>query len=200
MLALAALFVTTRHRREAQLWMGIAVVEVLLSLGPATPLGALFYYVPGFSNFQAPLRHLFLVSLCLAVGSGLAFAELTRERERRRMLAATALITTLLGGAAFVVFAWRTAAVRALIESHARLRAVDARMAARAGWRTGRLGCCGAAFPGGSRWHRRVRCAAHRDSRRRSSDAALPVAGPSVRLRRHRTGGNGPASEDGGVA
>ena len=119
MLALAALFVTTRHRREAQLWMGIAVVEVLLSLGPATPLGALFYYVPGFSNFQAPLRHLFLVSLCLAVGSGLAFAELTRERERRRMLAATALITTLLGGAAFVVFAWRTAAVRALIESHA---------------------------------------------------------------------------------
>jgi hypothetical protein len=95
------------------------MVEVLLCLGPATPLGTLFYYVPGYSSFQAPLRHLFLVSLCLAVASGLAFAELTRGREQRRVVAVSVSAVTVLAGIGFALFAWRTAAVRALIESHA---------------------------------------------------------------------------------
>ena len=115
-LAIAAPFVLSRHRREARIWMGIAVIEVLLCLGPATPLGMLFFYAPGYSSFQAPLRHLFLVSLCLAVVSGLALAELT-SRERRGVVAAAGSAATLLGGIGFAGVAWRTPAVRALIES-----------------------------------------------------------------------------------
>lgn len=118
-LALAAPFALSRHRQEARLWMAAAVVEALLCLGPATPLGTLFYYAPGYSSFQAPLRHLFLLSLCLAVGSGLAFSELTRQRERRGVVAAGASAAAILAGVGFAAFAWRTTAVRALLESHA---------------------------------------------------------------------------------
>jgi hypothetical protein len=118
-LALAAPFVLSRHRREARIWMGITVVEVLLCLGPATPLGTLFYYAPGYSSFQAALRHLFLVTLCLAVSSGLALAALTAPREHRGVVAAAVSAATLLGGIGFAALAWRTPAVRALIESNA---------------------------------------------------------------------------------
>ena len=80
-LALAAPLLLPGHRREAGLWLTLMVVEVLLCLGPATPIGALFYYAPGYAGFQAPLRHLFLVTLCLSVSSGLAiaFASITTE-------------------------------------------------------------------------------------------------------------------------
>ncbi len=118
-LALAAPFVLSRQRPEARIWMGITVVEVLLCLGPATPLGTLFYYAPGYSSFQAPLRHLFLVTLCLAVSSGLALAALTGPREHRGVVAAAVSAAILLGGIGFAAFAWRTPAVRALIESNA---------------------------------------------------------------------------------
>jgi hypothetical protein len=119
-LAIAAPFVLSRFRREARVWMAITVIEVLLCLGPATPLGTLFYYAPGYSSFQAPLRHLFLVSLCLAVVSGLALAELTGRRERRGVVGAAVSAAILLGGIGFAAFAWRTPAVRALMESDAR--------------------------------------------------------------------------------
>jgi hypothetical protein len=118
-LALAAPLLLSRHRREARLWAGMAVIEILLSLGPATPLGRLFYYAPGYSSFQAPLRHLFLVTLCLAVSSGLALAAVTERRERRGLVAAAVSAAALLGGIAFAAFAWRTPEVRALIGSDA---------------------------------------------------------------------------------
>jgi hypothetical protein len=118
-LALAAPLLLSRHRREARLWIGIAVIEILLSLGPATPLGTLFYYAPGYSSFQAPLRHLFLVTLCLAVSSGLALAAVTERLERRGFVAAAMSAAALLGGIAFAAVAWRTPDVRALIGSNA---------------------------------------------------------------------------------
>ena len=118
-LALAAPLLVSSHRREARLWLTLTVVEVLLCLGPETPLGALFYYAPGYSGFQAPLRHLFMVTLCLAVSSGLAIATLTDRRERRGVLAAAVLAVTLLGAIGFTALAWRTPAIRALVESNA---------------------------------------------------------------------------------
>lgn len=116
-LAFAALLLPS-HRREAGLWLALTVVEVLLCLGPATPLGALFYYAPGYSGFQAPLRHLFLVTLCLAVSSGLAIAGLTRRRDRRGVLAAATLAVTLVGATGVAVLIWQTPTVREIFESH----------------------------------------------------------------------------------
>ena len=118
-LAFAVPLVLSRHRREARLWIGLTVVEILLCLGPVTPLGMLFYYAPGFSSFQAPLRHLFLVTLCLAVSSGLALAALSDRRQQRGVMAIAVSIVTFIGAIGFTAFAWRTPAVRALIESTA---------------------------------------------------------------------------------
>jgi hypothetical protein len=117
-LALAAVFVVSRHRREARLWIGAGSIAALLCLGPATPLSALFYYAPGYASFQAPLRHLFILSLCLAVGAGLGFAELTRRRRHRGVVAVAAAAAALVTGIGLAAFVWRTAEVRALMDSH----------------------------------------------------------------------------------
>ena len=88
---------------------------MVLCLGAATPLGTLFFYAPGYASFRVPARHLFVVSLCLAVGSGLAFADLTRRREGFGVIAAAVVVTALLAVCAFGVFAWRAPDVRALV-------------------------------------------------------------------------------------
>ena len=114
-LALAGAFVLTKHRRDARLWLGLTAIALLLCLGAATPVGTLFYYAPGYASFRVPARHLFVVSLCLAIASGLAFAELTRRREGFGHLAAAVFATGVTTAVAFAVFAWYTPEVRLLI-------------------------------------------------------------------------------------
>jgi hypothetical protein len=113
-LALAGCFVLTRHRRDARLWLGLTAIAVLLCLGAATPVGTLFFYAPGYASFRVPARHLFVVSLCLAIVSGLAFAELTRRREGFGQVVAAMFATLLATAIAFAAFAWYTPAVRQL--------------------------------------------------------------------------------------
>ena len=114
-LTIAAPFVLSGYRREARLWFVITLIAALLCLGAATPVGALFFYAPGYASFRVPARHLFVVSLCLAVASGLAFAELTRRREGWGVIAGAVAGTVALAAIAFGVFAWRTPEVRALV-------------------------------------------------------------------------------------
>jgi hypothetical protein len=114
-LALAAPFVLVTYRREARLWFVITLFAVLLCLGAATPVGTLFFYVPGYASFRVPARHLFVVSVCLASLSGLAFAELTRRREGWGTLAGSVIATLALVGIAFGLFVQRTPDVRALL-------------------------------------------------------------------------------------
>jgi len=67
---------------------------MVLCIGPATPLGTLFFYAPGYANFRAPARHLFIVAFCLSVASGIGLAEFMRNpvRHSRILLAALATI------------------------------------------------------------------------------------------------------------
>jgi hypothetical protein len=101
----APLVLSERFRRDARLWVILAASAALLCLGPATPVGYLFYYAPGYARFRVPSRHLFLVALCIAVASGFALAELSR----RPTVAATirkAIVRVLtLAVVAFAVFA-----------------------------------------------------------------------------------------------
>ena len=112
--ALAAGLALTKHRSDARLWLGLTVVAVLLCLGAATPVGTLFYYVPGYASFRVPARHLFVVSLCLAIASGLAFADLTKRREGFGAIATAVVAIVALTTIAFAMFAWYTPDVRAL--------------------------------------------------------------------------------------
>ena len=117
-LAMAApLVLSERFRREARLWVILAVVAALLCLGPSTPVGYLFYYAPGYARFRVPSRHLFLVAICIAVASGFAVAELSR-----RPIITTTIqraITGVLAVAmvAFAVFASLTPHARDLVTS-----------------------------------------------------------------------------------
>ncbi len=114
-LAAFAMLRASPIRKEARLWMLLGVVILLLCLGPATPLGWLFFYVPGYASFQLPARQLFLFTLCAAVASGLGLAHFVRVPNGRRGIPmAIALIAAggLLMGA---LVAARTRAARELI-------------------------------------------------------------------------------------
>jgi hypothetical protein len=78
-LAFAATAKASSAWKDARLWLLLAAVEFCLALGPATPIGWLFYLVPGYASFQLPARHFFLVALCVAVAGGFGFAALQRN-------------------------------------------------------------------------------------------------------------------------
>jgi hypothetical protein len=114
-LALGAPFLRSSLRLEGRVWLVLTAITALLCLGGATPLGTLFFYAPGYSSFRVPARHLFVVSLCLAVGSGLTFSELTRSRKSHELAAAAIVGTVALALAAFAVFALRTPIIASLL-------------------------------------------------------------------------------------
>lgn len=100
-LSAIAPFVSSR-RKDASLWCALAVLEILLALGGSTPVGTLFYYLPGSSSFQAPVRHLFLVSLCTAVASGFTISEIARRPAVLRILAVALGCLSVIAFAGFV--------------------------------------------------------------------------------------------------
>ena len=115
-LAVAAPFVLSPgFRRDARLWVVLAIVAALLCLGPYTPVGYLFYYAPGYARFRVPSRHLFLVALCIAVASGIALAELTRRPTGDATIRTAITRVVALALAAFAVFALLTPHVRDLV-------------------------------------------------------------------------------------
>jgi len=116
-LAVGAPFLLSSARREARLWFVVTAFAVLLCLGSATPIGTAFFYVPGYASFRVPARHLFVVSMCIAALSGLAFAELTQRREGWTRLAGAVVATLALVAVVFGVFVQRTPDVRALVVS-----------------------------------------------------------------------------------
>jgi hypothetical protein len=116
-LAFAAPFVVQNRRNESRLWLGLAITAALLALGAATPIGTLFYYAPGFARFRMPTRHLFLVSLCVAVASGLALDALTRRRDGRAVGASMSVVTAI-SLAVFGVFALLTPQVSTLVNAN----------------------------------------------------------------------------------
>lgn len=116
-LAAAAPFVPSTYRRDARLWVSLAVVAALLALGPATPVGTLFYYAPGYARFRVPSRHLFLMALCLSVASGYAIAELTRQLSVGALLQKALVRVVAVALLMFAVFAWLTPHVSELLAS-----------------------------------------------------------------------------------
>ena len=117
-LAMAApLVLSERFRRDARLWLILAVVAALLCLGPSTPIGYLFYYAPGYARFRVPSRHLFLVALCVAVASGFALGELSRRSTASTTIQRAIVGVLALAIVAFAVFASLTPHARELVTS-----------------------------------------------------------------------------------
>jgi hypothetical protein len=95
-LAFLAVMVRSPRTREARLWVLLGIVALILCVGPATPVGTLFFFAPGYATFRAPARHLFIVAFCVSVASGIGFAELSREPRRHVLITAAAIIALIL--------------------------------------------------------------------------------------------------------
>jgi hypothetical protein len=88
-----ALRAKTPHRQTIAFYVVVALLAFWLSMGPDAGLYTLLYWtVPAFSFLRAPVRFGVLVTLCVAVMSGLAITWLqTRQWSGRRTLALTLL-------------------------------------------------------------------------------------------------------------
>jgi hypothetical protein len=104
-LAMALYGLCTGDRRQRFLAGTMALVLVLLALGPATPLLKLFYWVvPGVDRFHCPARFTFYASLFIAMLAAIGVDHLLKEKTAGRKAAWVGLVAAaLLAGTAFVV-------------------------------------------------------------------------------------------------
>jgi hypothetical protein len=75
--------------------MALALLSVCLSLGPSTPWFSLYYLVPGFSMFRAPVRLHYLVVFGAAVAAGFGLDALTKLARPRSPLQSTLVAATI---------------------------------------------------------------------------------------------------------
>lgn len=101
-LALAGLGAAGRHPQR-RLWVAIAVVGVLLSLGRYSPVFKVFFHlVPGASLFRAPARYLLLFTVAASALAAMGFERLVKGDESLRRhamwVAGAALVVVLAAG------------------------------------------------------------------------------------------------------
>ena len=79
------------HRRERLtiFWLSAGLFALLLTLGGATPLAALFYHIPVINHFRAPARHFIEFGFAVSVLSGLGVAAILRRAVTRRLILKT---------------------------------------------------------------------------------------------------------------
>lgn len=109
------------NRRDPvpRFWIAVAVLSVLLALGPATPLARLAYLIPGYNRFRCPARHFVQMSLGVAVLAGLGIAALQRGAPDIRRLAGRAAVAILgIVGASFMLIVLARAPLRAAAARH----------------------------------------------------------------------------------
>ena len=89
------------------------MAALTVSLGAATPLYRLLYFVPGYNLFRAPARHLFEVHFALSVLFAFAVERIFRPGEVRGFLRQAAWTLAILFAAAFAATRalWLAAAV-----------------------------------------------------------------------------------------
>ena len=86
--------------RSTVFWLAVGVAAWLLALGPSTPVGRLFLFLPVYNMFRAPGRHLFEFAFAVSVLCGLGVQALQELALERR---ATVLYRTLSGLAIIMV-------------------------------------------------------------------------------------------------
>ncbi len=91
--------IRARHNSRILLWLGIAVVSLVLSFGGYLPFGInhLLYRIPGYSTFRGLYRHHFELTFALAIIGGLGLTLLSKL-EKRAAGKALAVASILLGG------------------------------------------------------------------------------------------------------
>ena len=65
-----ALAIVGATRPRGRLWLGLSLGSLILALAAGNPLYQLLRFVPGFSDFRAPARYLFLFTFSAAILAG----------------------------------------------------------------------------------------------------------------------------------
>ncbi|MEO6727008.1 MAG: hypothetical protein ABIU20_03405, partial [Blastocatellia bacterium] len=99
LLAFIALF-AGRQNGRVWLWLGIAVIAILLAFGGHLPFGLnhLLYRVPGYKTFRGLYRHQFEFTFAMAMLAGLGMTHLTmlkRELARRALFFGTMVLAVI---------------------------------------------------------------------------------------------------------
>jgi hypothetical protein len=79
-------FLRNRRQVTAIFWLCVTILAVVLALGERTPLAFLMFKLPVVSQFRAPARHLFEVSLAVSVLAGLGVQAIARRGISRRLI------------------------------------------------------------------------------------------------------------------
>lgn len=91
-LALCALVPPMRKARHVvMMYLLVAVVSLLMAVGPPLSLWPVVYWLPGFNFIRAPSRFMMLALLGVAVLAGIGFERLTKRAARKRPFIATAI-------------------------------------------------------------------------------------------------------------
>ncbi len=86
-LMLAALgFIAHRRNVRACFWIGVCAVAFLLTLGEATPLARLVYYLPVANKFRVPARHFLELTFAVSILAGLGGKAIQQQTISRRLL------------------------------------------------------------------------------------------------------------------
>ncbi len=120
---LLAIYAMLRSRRNPKLifWGCVAVLGVLLALGPALPfdLNRLLFYVPGLNIFRGHYRHLLEFNFAVAVLAGWGADQLAgwTKTDRWRLLVSTAVLVALVAvtAAVYIFYARQWAGAKAAI-------------------------------------------------------------------------------------
>lgn len=101
-----ALAIVGATRRRGRLWLGLSLGSLILALAAGNPLYQLLRFVPGFSDFRAPARYLFLFTFAAAIlaGGGLEAVMSWRPVARTWRAAAVAGVLIALSLADLFVF------------------------------------------------------------------------------------------------
>ncbi len=93
-LAMVAIFSARRNGR-VWLWLGIAVIAIILAFGGHLPFGLnhMLYQVPGYKTFRGLYRHQFEFTFAMAMLAGFGLSHLNRLRLRRGAIVMSVLIT-----------------------------------------------------------------------------------------------------------
>jgi len=87
-------FFSTTSKPLKWFWIGVSVFALLLSLGDATPLARIMYYVPAYNKFRAPTRHFMEMSLGVSVLAGLGVVGIQKQLVSNRLILKIVSVST----------------------------------------------------------------------------------------------------------
>lgn len=75
-------------------WSSAGLIAFLLTLGDATPLAKLMYYLPAYNKFRAPARHFFEMTLAVSVLAGFGVTAIQNQGITRRSIFKVIMVST----------------------------------------------------------------------------------------------------------